>query len=178
MTDKIANELIIASKLMKTNVVSEIASEIGYQPILILNALFAGERSGKFVYVKKKDIIKVSEDVELEHLVITDGLAEAREIIEEFITNENGLEVDMTIDELRSFIPSLPEVHLKVAVFTSKFLTTYELSDPKDKESVYEFVTLKENADKQWGTKQFDESKSKVSKLARKAERKATKQGQ
>lgn len=176
MIEKIVNEIIIASRIMKTNSVSAIAGEIGYQPILILNALFAGERSGKWVYVKKKDIIKISEDVEVDQLVVTDALIESRETVEEFITNENGIEVDLTIDELRGFIPMLPELHLKIAIETSKLLTTYELADPKDKDSVYTFVTLKENAFNKWGEKQFDQSKSKVTKIAKKLARKEAKQ--
>lgn len=168
MIDNITNEIILASQILKTNKLSRIAEELGYQPILILNALFAGERKGKFVYVKKKDIIKIHPDVELDHLVPTDGLVESRQQIEEFIANENSLEVDMSFDELRGFMPMLPELHMRLAIHTSQKLVTYELVDPKDKDSVYIFITLKENADKQWGKKQFDASKSKAKKHAEK----------
>lgn len=175
MIDKIANELIIASVLMKTNVVSEIASEIGYQPILILNALFKGERDGKFVYIKKKDIIKISPDVAVDSLGVTGGITESREMIEEFIANENSIEVDLAFEELRGFIPMLPELHLKIALFTSRKLGSYEVAEPKDKKSVYTFYSLKENVDKRWGEKQFDASKSLATKVAKKAARKDAK---
>src|SRR4051812_22928028 len=130
MIDKIVNEIMIASQIMKTNSVSTIANDLGYQPILIMNALFKGERDGKWVYVKKKDLIKISEDVEIESLVITDGLIESRDTVEEFMANENSIEVDMTFEELHKFIPMLPELHLKIALFTSKKLYEYEYADP------------------------------------------------
>ena len=168
MIDNITNEIILASQILKTNKLSRIAEELGYQPILILNALFAGESNGKLQYVKKKDIIKIDPDIAYESLLPTEGLVESREQIEEFIANENGLEVDMSFDELRSFMPMLPELHMRLAIHTSQKLATYELADPKDKDSVYMFITLKENADKRWGKKQFDASKSKAKKHAEK----------
>lgn len=173
MIDKIANEIILASVILKTNNVSKIASELGYQPILLLNALFEGERSGKFVYVKKKDLINISEDVEIEALAVTEGIMENLEQIELFIANENSIETDMSFDELRSFIPMCPELHVNIALKVSDKLATYEYADPKDKESVYTFITLKENIDKVWGAKQFDPKKSLASKAARKAAKKA-----
>ena len=176
MIDRIINEIIIASRIMKTNSVSTIASDLGYQPILIINALFKGERDGKWVYLKKKDIIKISEDVAVDSLVVTDGLIESREMIEEFIANENSIEVDMSFDELRGFIPMLPELHLKIALYTSDKIYEYEYADPKDKDSVYKFYTLAENKDKLWGAKQFNEDKSLANKAARKIARKAAKQ--
>lgn len=173
MIDKIVNEIIIASVIMKTNNLSAIAEQLGYQPILILNALFQGERDGKLLYIKKRDLIKIHEDVEVEKLAITEDLIASRDQIELFIANENGIEVDLAFEELRGFIPMLPELHLKIALYTSDKLAHYEIADPKDKESVYTFYTLKENADKYWGQKQFDAKKSLPSKVAKKAQRKA-----
>ena len=36
-------------------------------------------------------------------------------------------------------------------------LSTYKITDPKDKKSIYTFYTLAANKDKQWGKKQFKE---------------------
>lgn len=168
MIDRIANEIIIASQIKHTNNLSVIASELGYQPMLILNALFQAERDGKLQYIKKKDTIKIHEDVEVDALAVTDGLAESREQIEMFVANENGIETDMSFEELRQFLPMLPELHMQIALRTSKKLASYQITDPKDKDSVYTFYTLKENEGKRWGEKQFDVKKSKVTKLAKK----------
>lgn len=173
MLDRLANEIVIAGKLMGTNNVSRIAADLGYQPMLLINALFAGEEAGKFVWVRKKDILKVSSDLEIFDLAITEGIAESREQIEIFITNQNSIEKDIVFEEIQGFLPMLPEMHVRIALKTSKLLDSYELTDPADKESTYTFWSLKENVDKRWGTKQFDPKKSKV---ARKAARKEAKQ--
>lgn len=169
MIDRIANEMIIASHLKKTNQVAPVAEQLGYQPMLILNALYEGEKAGKLTYITKKNIFNVDKDVNVEALLVTDQVAEVREQVEIFMTHQNASEVDMTVDELRSFLPMFPELHMEIALFTSKVLATYELSDPKDKKSVYTFVTLKENEGKFWGKKQFDASKSLVKKHSKKA---------
>lgn len=169
MVEKIANEIILASIELKTNQVSKIAEGLGYQPILIMNALFAGEKAGKFVFVKKKDIIKISGDVVTEELAITEGLSQSQEQVEEFIANENSIEVDLTFEELHTFIPNLPDLLLHIAINSSKKLATYDITDPKDKESTYQLITLKENLDKRFGQKQFDETKpSKFAKAGKK----------
>jgi len=159
MIDQIANEIILSSLLLHTNSVARIAENLGYQPILIMNALYAGERDSKFTYVKKKDIINLSEGIETSHLMITSGLRESQDQIETFITNQNRLQTDLTIEELHAFIPNLPEFHLKLAISSSRELATYEISDPKDKKSVYTFVTLKINEARKFGQKQFDATK-------------------
>ena len=73
----------------------------------------------------------------------------------------NRRETDMTIDELGVLLGGTPELHIKMAIATSPLLATYELTAPKDKKSVYTFVSLKENADKQWGKKQLVPKKKK-----------------
>jgi len=171
MIDKIANELIIASVIERTNQVQVLAEKIGYQPIVILNALARGEKADKLVYVRKKNIIKINKDVEVGLLAITEYLGESRDMIEEFITNQNAREVDISFEELRTFIPMLPELHLKIALYTSKLLGSYEVADPVDKESVYTFYSLKENVKNRWGEKQFDKKQSIVSKRGRASKR-------
>lgn len=162
MVDGIANEIILASLELHTNNISKIATELGYQPILIMNGLFAGEKAGKFVYDKKHDLIKnISEDLIIDQLSITEGLTESMEQIELFMEAENSIEVDLTIDEIRKFIPMFPELHMRIALRVNRKLVTYDLADPKDAKSVYTFITLKENADKLWGKKQFDVKKAK-----------------
>lgn len=156
MIDQITNELILASVIKKTNKVSTIAGEIGYKPMLIINALYRGQETGKLKYSQKKDIFTIHDDVELEHLTTTEGINEVREQLELFARYMAETEQDVSVEELQmKFLPGTPELHIRIAVYSSKVLTSYEVADPKDRESVYTFVTLKENADKQWGMKQF-----------------------
>lgn len=155
VVDQIANELVVASLVKHTNNVSAIASELGYKPLLIVNALYDGDKLGKFKYNSDKDLITIGEEVEVEKLSVTESLSDLRGQIEKFIGHMNALEKDMTLDELQMFLPGTPELHIRMCVYMSQTLTSYELKDPKDKKSVYTFVTLKENADKQYGKKQF-----------------------
>lgn len=156
MIDQITNELIIASRLLHTNNVNAIAGEIGYKPMLIINALSHGVEVGKLTYNKKKGIIKISEGVESEHLSVTESMNELIEQLELFARYRNAEGKDDAINDIMAFLPGTPELHIKIAVFVSKKLDNYDLADPKDKQSVYTFVTLKENVKKQFGLKQFD----------------------
>jgi len=178
LIDQIANEIIIASVIKGTNKLSVIAEELGYQPMLILNSLYKAEEDGKLVYVKKKDIINVSPDVEIDSLQLTEALEDSMGVLETFISYRNKVERDEAFEDIRAFIPMLPELHLKIALKMNKNLASYELADPVDKDSVYTFYTLKENLDKKWGTKAFDVKNSLPVKAVRKAERKAAKEAQ
>lgn len=169
MIDQIANELIIASQLLHTNNVSRIAEEIGYRPMLIITALYRASENGKFTYNKKTDTISIAEDVSVENLNVSEAMSELVDLMEQFITYLNGDEKDMSVEELMMLLGGVPDLHIKIAAFVSKKLTTYELLDPKDKKSSYTFITLKENADKLWGQKQFNAKKSKARRFADKA---------
>ena len=166
MIDQIANELLVASKILGSNNVSHIAQEIGYRPMLIITALYRAGKSGKFTYDKKSDTITPGGDIAYEQLQLTEGMSELVELVEEFITYMNEEEKDMTYDELIMLLGGVPELHIKMVAFTSNKLTTYDYADPKDKKSVYTFITRKENAEKQWGSKQFNAKKSKARKFS------------
>lgn len=166
LLDQIGNELMIASQIMGTNNVSNIANEIGYRPIIIIASLYRANENGKFTYNEKRDTITISEDVNVDSLDVSETMRDLIEILEQFFTYMNGQEKDMTIEELMMLLGGTPELHIKLAVRVSDKLTTYELTDPKDKKSSYTFVTLKENVDKEWGRKQFDAKKSKARRFA------------
>lgn len=156
--EQIANELAIMSKITKSNNVSFLAGKLGYRPAMIIVALQIGEDAGLFKYNKKKDLIKVADDKfdDLYKLDVTNNSAEIRDLIERLITIQNTREVDLSTDEIAMLMGFPTEVELlNLPISTSDKLSTYELSSGKDKKSVYTFVTLKENVDKQWGAKQF-----------------------
>lgn len=168
MIDRIANEIMLASRIMHTNNISAIAGELGYKPMLLINALYFGTESGKFVYDKKKDIITIDPEVVVEQLEVTEGLQELREQIEIFVGYLNGDEKDMSLEELVVMLGnSTPKLHCQIATATSQKLTAYQLLDPKDKQSEYTFYTLNENKDKLWGQKQFSTADSKAAKRAK-----------
>jgi hypothetical protein len=169
MIDQIANELMLSIMLMHTNNVSRIAEEIGYRPLLIITALYRGVEQGKLVYNKKQDTIQIQEGVEVDSLALTEAMTELIDLVEQFMVYMNAEEKDMSLEELQMLLAGVPILHIKIAAHMSQKLTTYELAQPKDKKSVYTFITLKENVDNQWGKKQFDATKSKARKLADRA---------
>ena len=166
MIDQIANEMLIAGRILHTNNVSTIAEELGYRPMLIITALYKAAETGKFTYDKKSDTITIGEDIDLNNLQVTEATSELVELVEQFVTYLNTEEKDMTLEELMMLLGGVPILHLKMVAFVSKKLTSYDFTDPKDKKSVYTFITLNENAEKQWGSKQFDAKKSKARKFA------------
>jgi hypothetical protein len=155
MIEQITNELIIASSILHTNKVSRIAEEIGYKPLIIMNGLWSGDADGKLTYNKKQDTITISPDVAIEHLLVTESMRELIDQLEIFIAFRNKDERDETTMDVVAFLGGTPELHVKIAVLASKKLTSYELHQPGDKKSVYTFITLKENADKQFGKAAF-----------------------
>ena len=168
MIDQITNEIIISSQLLHTNNVSRIASELGYRPMLIITALYRGVEVGKITYDEKRDTIQISEDVEVEKLAVTEGTQELLDYTEEFMRYLNAREKDMTIDELRMLLGGIPDLHIRIVVFISTKLTSYELADLKDKKSIYTFITLTENVDEKFGLKQFKSIDSKTKKSRKK----------
>lgn len=173
--DRIANELLIAREVMHTNNVDRIAEVLRYSPILIINALYEGERSGKLVYHRKQKTIDVGEGVEVKSLALTSEFMDAgsginiSEQIEQLIRNLNSDQTDMSAEELSTWLPGSSDVHVKMLAYVNPNLATYEFADPKDKESVYTFITLEENKLRRWGEKQFDSKRSRVAQRAKDA---------
>ena len=161
----IANEIAIAREVLGTNNVSTIAEELRYTPVLMINALHAGVRAGKLKYDEKRGTVDIQEEVEVEKLALSEDFYDAgnginlMEEIEQLILNVNQSEKDVSAEELMTWLPGSTDTKIKMIAFTSGKLTTYELTDPKDKKSTYTFLTLKENADKQYGKKQFKKKK-------------------
>lgn len=161
----IDNEILIAGHVMHTNNVEAIAAELNYSPLLIINALYSAERAGKIAFDRKHKTFTVSEGVEVELLAPTDeflnvgGGINLSDEVEALISNLNGDGKDMSAQELSLWIPGSSVVRVKMLALLNRNLTTYDMTDPKDRKSVYTFLTLKDNAAKQFGAKQFKKSK-------------------
>lgn len=176
MIDQIGNEMIVASMVMHTNNVDRIAAVLMYSPVLIINALYAAEDAGKIKYNEKAKTFSIYEDVEPSTLSITEHFLgnepeiDVKEEIVQLIRNLNKDEKDMSAEELSTWIPGSTAERFKIFAYVTPELAMYEIADPKDKQSVYTFLTLKGNEDKLWGKKQFDSKKSLAAKHARELE--------
>ena len=166
MLDKIANEIVLARAVIGSNSVDRIAEVLGYSPVLLINALYDGVASGKLIYSTKHRTVDIADDVEVASLLPSEsfltvpGDIDLREQIELLIRNLNSGEADMAVEELWTWLPGSGIEKLKMLILIIPALATYELPDPVDKKSVYMFITLKENAGKQWGKKQFGKGKA------------------
>lgn len=155
----IANEMLLAKEVMKTNSIDNIAAQLGYSPVLIINALYQGERDGKLVYNRKQQTLQASEGVDVEKLALGEGFTTIGDFdvsieLENLIRNLNGEGNDMSAEELMGWL-GISDVRIKMIALVNPNLAMYELTDLKDRKSTYTFITLKENEGKRWGDKQF-----------------------
>jgi hypothetical protein len=155
----IANEMLIAKEVMKTNSVDTVAAQLGYSPMLIVNALYQGERDGKLAYNRKQKTFTAAEGTEVSALSLGEEFTTAGDFnigaeLAQLIANLNSEETDMSAEELMGWL-GISDVRVKMLAFVNSKLAMYDLADLKDRKSVYTFITLKENVDKRWGEKQF-----------------------
>jgi hypothetical protein len=141
--------------------VSTLASNLGYQPLLIMNGLAYGNEIGLFHYKQKKDkIIKGKNPWQYE---VSSYIRQLAYNVRVVVVRENNREMDVSLDMLeQSWLTTTLPAHLKLAIrileYSGEFIT-YELSDPDDLASLYTFITLKQNIDRNWGLKQFKQKK-------------------
>ena len=157
---KLANEIALLSYQTGSNSVPHLQELLGYQPLMMHNAITQGLEDGKFTkYDRKKGLVTVDPELELSQLQLTPAVMNMSVEIEYFIREANSREWDITLDELQLQLMLADSVHINMAIFVNSNLATYELSPPKDKKTRYVFVTLKGNEGKLWGTKQLKEGK-------------------
>ena len=160
---EIARQMAVYSYVNPKDDINDIAMHAGYAPVAVINALHAGSRENIFTTTRDKDgfkSISVSteqyEDIAKTPLNFGEDIAKACDVIEECVENVNRNEGDITRDQMLLWT-QLPPVAFEVcvqALVGSGRIATYKLQNPKDKKSVYTFLTLPKNADKLWGTKQ------------------------
>lgn len=153
--DQIANELIVLSHLTKSNSVPHLQELLGYQPLMVHNAITSALAAGKITaYNRKKGIITVDPEVQIHALQPTVAMRGLSDEIEYFMREANSREWDISMDELQLQLMMPSPTRIEIAVYLNPKLETYGIVPQKDKNTVYTFVTLKENVDKEWGRKQ------------------------
>ncbi len=154
---RILNEMAILSEVKQTNSVPYLQELLGYQPLMIHNAITQGLEDGTVASFKRKN--GAIEFTDKTRQPVTKNNEMMGDEIEYFVREANAREWDITIDELQLQLLTPVDTHIRIAIYANPKLTTYELADPKQKKSVYTFVTLTDNKDKQFGKKQFKGSK-------------------
>lgn len=74
------------------------------------------------------------------------------------LTETNKREIDMQWEHLSDWVLGYPPRYTLIvfkSLLAEEKIAMYQLTDPKDTKSVYDFYTLPENRDKLWGKKAF-----------------------
>lgn len=160
-TEEIARQIAVMLELYPDKTTSEIAHELAYSPLFIINAISRGVEMKLFYEIKEDDKLIAEERVDYD-----EGFgAEIERVYDEIlraITNANKRENDIEIFQMKHWLmgvrPSATEIAIHV-LKQSGIIASYKMSDPGDKKSEYEFLTLRINAEHKWGGKQFDTPK-------------------
>ena len=154
--NQILDQIVKAHKLHSDWTISRIASELGYSPLFIIEALHLGEAHGDFKRDEEKDMLvdvqgldRVSSSAQLDHIYES-----VRNVVSYFNEKEMDIEEGLMWQWLNGIRPLMIEFTIDDLVMTDK-IVKYNLTDPEDLKNVYTFLTLPENKDKKWGRKQF-----------------------
>lgn len=138
----------------------KIAQELMYPPLFLINALDLGVSRGVLEHDYESDELKVVKEPASTHM--GEEVNWLKNALEDKVRYENDRENDLSLGLVQQWCtgvrPSAAELALRRLVL-DRVLAEYELTDPKDKDSVYTFYTLIGNKDKQWGKKQFKSEK-------------------
>lgn len=153
---QIRDQIVKANKLHPDWTISRIASELGYSPLFIIEALHLGEIEGDFKRDEEKDtLVDVQWPERVSSSELLDDLYESiHKVVGYFNAKEMDIEEGLMWQWLNGVRPLMIEFTIDDLVMGDK-IAKYDLTDPKDEKSVYTFLTLPENKDKQWGRKQF-----------------------
>ena len=153
------NELAILSHIMRTNSIDALQEIVGIPPLQLHNILTQAQADGKIKYNRKKSNFTLDADIDLPNLAVTDGMSQFIEEVELYVADANDRNSDITTDQLALAAGMRDDTLIRLAVFRSDKLASYDLSPKNDKKTVYTFVTLKDNLTHQWGKKQLEKGK-------------------
>lgn len=166
-TQEIARQLAVMVELFPDMTISEIASELGFSPIFIINAIAEGERMEliKRTANYNDDKLELITALDLENnggfLFGEENSRLQREItqlLNDLAEKEEDIEHNQLAAWLRGVRPSGIEISLHV-LKQLDIIDSYQLADPKDPKSKYTFYTLMRNSKFRWGKKQFSAGK-------------------
>lgn len=158
-SEQIANILTFYAYYHPKETVDDIATDFKLPAGLIVNGLYWGHQAGLFTAKKvgpqfKEIVVKTVPDNNSD---FGKDLERVKGIALEIVTNVNSDGKDITDDNLYIWLGA-PLVVSKTALqllVNGKQLVKYQVTDPKDKKSKYNFYTLPENKDKLFGLSEF-----------------------
>lgn len=163
-TEVVARQIALVKQLHPEWTISEIARYIYLPQVFIINGLYKGVDMELFTWDRKKDQIELTSTDWYGGCTLGTDIDALAEAFLTLVQYNNNREEDIALDKLASWCTGINPMGQELAVFKlgiQKKLTSYKLIDPKDKKSEYEFITLPENLEHQWGWKQFRSGKKK-----------------
>ena len=161
-TQELARQMAVMLELYPEKTTSEIAGELGYSPLFIINAMAEGVAMGLFTNDREADKLTLATpmdyDDEAGQLFGVDNSRLQDEILRS-IVDANETESDIEIGLYKyAWLAGVRESQIEIAIHVLKqigFVMAYKLKDPADPKSEYEFLTLTSNFGQEWGKKQF-----------------------
>lgn len=162
-SQEIARQLAVMVELHPEMTISEMAAELAFSPIFIINAIAEGKRMELIQRTDKfeDDKLELISPLDLEQqggfLFGEENSRLQREItqlLNDLAEEEKDIEHNQLEFWVRGVRPSALEISLHV-LKQLDIIDSYELADPSDKKSKYTFYTLMRNSSHRWGRKQF-----------------------
>ena len=166
-TNEILAQLVLLWKIRDESLeksesvtMGKIASDLMYPPLFIINALDCGVDLGILKHDYETDKLELVKDYEKSNM--GKEIGNLIDAIEEKLAHENEKKQDLSLGLIQQWCmgvrPSACELALYQLVANGTF-HKYDMTDTKDKKSVYTFYTLSDNKGKKWGKKQFKKGK-------------------
>lgn len=155
----IANQICKASLIHPDWSVSEIATQLGYSTVFIIDALNYAEDM-KFISrnLKKDTLLVKSAFKKLSSPDFGEDIFALRMAIFRTLNAENLKEQDIEEGLMWQWSNGVRPIFIEIAIdalIGFDAIVKYDLTDPKDDKSVYTFLTLPDHVEHQWGKKQF-----------------------
>ena len=171
---ELARQIAVMVELYPGKTTSEIAGELGYSPLFIINAINEAERMELLKNDRENDKLSLVAPVDYEEnggeVFGSENLRLQDEIIRA-VSDANAQEQDIELETMKYWCAGIRPSAFEIALHVLKqlgFIVTYKLADPYDPKSVYEFLTLANHKDERWGSKQFKKPESKKQKKVKK----------
>lgn len=163
----VARQIALVKQLHPTWNISQIAHYIFLPQLIIINALYKGVEMELFEWIREKDQIVLTSTDWYAGGTLGNDIDYLADTILSLVAYNNVREQDLSLDQMAHWSTGINPMGQELAVFklvNTGRIKSYKIADRFDQDSVYEFITLAENADKWWGNKQFKKGLKKTPK--------------
>lgn len=165
--ETVARQIALVKQLHPSWNISQIAQYVYLPQLIVINALYKGVEMELFEWMREKNQIKVIDADWYQGGSLGNDIDYLADTILSLVRHNNAREQDIALDQLAHWATGINPMGQELAVYKlgkAGLIKSYKIADKNDQDSVYEFVTLPENLEKRWGTKQFKKGSKKTPK--------------